>query len=436
MLLSPQHLQQWDRSVHHLVAERLRAAQPFEWGFTRLEIDRDALRNGRFALIAAAGVLPDGTPFAAPEEDPLPAARSLEGHLGPRQESLTVAIGLPAMRRGRAQLGDAAEAGTPGPRYSPETVELPDDNDGANERGIELARPNLCLLFPDEALGDHDLLAVAEVVRTAEGGFGLRESFVPPCLWIGASPRLVGLLGSLRDILLQKGSDLAEKRSQRGSIADFAAGDAYAFWLLHSVDAAIPFLAHALNHRRTHPESAYLMLAGLAGQLCAFSAAVQPRDLPAYDHRAPGSTFEKLNTVLRDLLERPEPSRVVRIELEKKDGLYVGKIVDERVLSPAASLFLGARAELDEAQLIQDLPAKIKIASRDRIDLLIAGALPGVQVRHNRVPPASLPKRADMLYFEIHPAGSEWEGIKGAKTLAIFLPNVPGLSLELVGLRE
>ena len=45
MLLTPQHFQQWDRALHHMVAQRFRAAQAFEWGLTRLEIDREALRK-------------------------------------------------------------------------------------------------------------------------------------------------------------------------------------------------------------------------------------------------------------------------------------------------------------------------------------------------------------------------------------------------------
>ena len=80
MLLAPQHLQQFDRYVQRLIAERFRAAHGFDTGFTALDLDAQALRNGRLELRAARGVFPDGTPFATPEEDPLPPARSIEGH--------------------------------------------------------------------------------------------------------------------------------------------------------------------------------------------------------------------------------------------------------------------------------------------------------------------------------------------------------------------
>ena len=53
MLLSPQHLQQWERHAHHAADQRLRALQPFASGFTELKLDRDQLRNGRFGILEA-----------------------------------------------------------------------------------------------------------------------------------------------------------------------------------------------------------------------------------------------------------------------------------------------------------------------------------------------------------------------------------------------
>jgi type VI secretion system protein ImpJ len=106
MLLAPQHFQQWDRYVHHLVRERFRGVRAFDWGFLQLEVDQEALRNGRIALAAAKGVMPDGTPFAMPDDDALPPARSFDGHFGPKMDALQVSLGLPAARLGRPQLGE------------------------------------------------------------------------------------------------------------------------------------------------------------------------------------------------------------------------------------------------------------------------------------------------------------------------------------------
>jgi predicted component of type VI protein secretion system len=54
-----------------------------------------------------------------------------------------------------------------------------------------------------------------------------------------------------------------------------------------------------------------------------------------------------------------------------------------------------------------------------------------------RVPPAALPVKGQFVYFQLDPSNELWEGIKGAKNLAFYLPpEYPGLTLELLGLRE
>lgn len=438
LLLSPQHLQQWDRWVQHLVAERFRQAQAFEWGFSALELDRDSLKNGRVALRAARGVLPDGTPFHAPEDDPLPPARSLEGHFDARQDSIVVALGLPAARPGRAHLGAPGQDGRPTPRYSEEAVELPDDNTGSDERSIAVARRNLVLLFPDDALGDHDHLPFAEIVRASDGSFATREAYVPPCLSLAASDTLVAIVRATLERLIAKSAEIGGMRRQRGGVVDFSSADTTSFLQLHTVNAVIPALAHRLAQRRGHPEDLYLELARLAGMLCTFSDQLTAKDLPVYDHRDLGATFHGLHAAITGLLEIKTQSKAARIDLEKKDGsTWVGRIGDERLLQPGASLWLGIKADVEEQRVVTEMPVKLKIASLDRIDFLIAMALRGIPAGFVRVPPPTLPVKSQFLYFQLDSNHELWDGVKGAKNIAFFVPpEYPGLTLELLGLRE
>jgi type VI secretion system protein ImpJ len=438
MLLAPQHFQQMERSLRHMVQERFRASAAFEWGLLRLEVDRESLRNGRFALISARGVLPDGTPFSAPDQDPLPAPRALEGHFATKQQSMAVSLGLPSEQAGRPRVGDATGAGT-SPRFSPETIDRADDLTGDDERSITVARPNLVILFPDDALGEYDSLQLAEVIRTADGGYALQESFVPPCLAIEASDTLLRQLRIEIEMLIAKSSELGERRRQRGrDVADFSSSETANFWLLNTVNAYIPALSHFVSVERTHPEQVYLALASLAGQLCTLSPELHPKDLPAYQHRGLGATFSGLHSVLTRLLETVISSKAVRIDLERKDGsIYVGRIQDPRLLEPGAGLYLGVQAEVEEQRLVTDLPGKMKIASLDKINFLIANALRGVPISFTRVPPASLPVKSNFVYFQLDSNCEAWEGIRGAKNLAIFAPpDYPGIALELLGLRE
>src|SRR5262245_22153735 len=216
LLLTPQHFQQSDRSFRHVIAQRFRAASTFDWGLTRLVIDTDAVRNGRIVVTQAAGVLPDGTPFALPDDDPLPPERAIDGHFDARQDMITVRLGLPSESASRALLGDAPAPGGAGARYVADTAELPDSNTGQNARPLEVQRRHFRVLFPDEAVGEHDSLPIAEVTRTSEGGYALRETFIPPSLAIGASDALIRLLQNVREMLIGKSTNLGDMRRQRG----------------------------------------------------------------------------------------------------------------------------------------------------------------------------------------------------------------------------
>src|SRR5712671_5522172 len=74
LFLRPQHLQQNDRYVEHLVERRTRHVTPYPWGFEALEIDQDLAQQSKFAVRRASGMMPDGTPFDVPADSPIPEA--------------------------------------------------------------------------------------------------------------------------------------------------------------------------------------------------------------------------------------------------------------------------------------------------------------------------------------------------------------------------
>jgi type VI secretion system protein ImpJ len=72
LFLRPHHFQQNDRYIEHLVSGLTRQITPYPWGFSVLEIDRDLSQQSKFAVRRAKGIMPDGTPFAIPDDSPIP----------------------------------------------------------------------------------------------------------------------------------------------------------------------------------------------------------------------------------------------------------------------------------------------------------------------------------------------------------------------------
>src|SRR5262245_2435777 len=105
MFLQPQHFQQHDRYYERLLTGRAGPLQGFAWGFTRLEVDPTALALGKVQIAAATGILPDGTPFDIPRDDPPPAPLDIAADV---KDELIV-LALPVRRPGTAEVGEADE---------------------------------------------------------------------------------------------------------------------------------------------------------------------------------------------------------------------------------------------------------------------------------------------------------------------------------------
>lgn len=437
MLLTPHHFQQWDNYHEELVNSRLASLVAYEWGILDLQINRESIANGYFEILRCSAVLPDGMSINIPGTDPAPNARPVAGLFDSAAERLEVHLAVPVKRVGAVNFQlNGADSGQM-VRYVQDAGSVLDETTGDNERQIAYARGNLRLLFGEELREGYSSIKIAELKRTATGQLTLSEEWIPPALNIGASTWLVNLLRQLIEILVTKSSTLGEQRRQRASsLADLAASEVAVFWLLHTVNSAIPYLAHLFRTRIVHPERLYTRMAVLAGELMTFVADRHPKDIVRYDHLDLYTTFSQLAAEIRELLEIVIPTKCVAIPLESvRKSLYMGRVLDEQLLKEAG-FFLGVRAQVSEARLIELVPRIIKIAARDVIDAVVGSALPGVVLTHASPPPAAIPARVGMHYFGLDSTGPYWDTIRGSKTIAVYVPDeFPDVKLEMYAIK-
>ncbi len=436
MLLTPQHFQRQDRYHEERAQELLASAHPHPYGFARLQIDEQSLRNGRLAVVEASGVLPGGTPFDIPARDPAPRGLSVEAHMSPSQTELHVYLGLRVHRPGEPEVAAPREEEAQ-TRYRETTAKFADETGGGDARDMRAAAVNLLLLPPGDALGDFEALPVACVVRLPEGGFGLREEFVPPAVAVAASARMQRTVRKILEILTAKSTELADRRRMSGKgVAEFGRDDTAGFWLLGTVNGYIPILAHYLRTGLTHPEQVYATLVRLAGELATLSD-YKVSDLPPYEHDDLGGTFGTLADLVPRLLETVLPRHYTRIPLEQReDGIFVGRLEDERVLDPSVTIYLGVYANVPAGDIQRGFPETAKIAAPDRIDALLAAALKGIDLRLTQSLPAALPAQAGWTYFQVEKQGEFWQGAQGARAIGIYAPpEYQGLLLEMIAVR-
>lgn len=431
MFLRVQHFQQADRWADRLVRDRTEPLSPYPWGLTSLEIDRAALGIGRFALTSIQGIMPDGTPFSAPDQCDLPAPIPLtEG-----TTSQVVYLTLPMRRPGIAEFSEE------GSGQSARMVRSDYDADDANAETafsapISIARLTLGLKLGSDERAGFETLPLAHITEVrADLSVVLDEDMIPPVLTLAANRRLKGFVTELLGLVRHRAEAIARRAGDPSLRGSAEIGD---YLMLQALNRAAPVLAHIdAQAAQIHPEAAYRILIGLAGELSTYTTASRlPADLPTYTHLDPDATFAPVMKDLRRSLSALLDQSAVLIPLEeRRHGVRVGMIADAG-LKTGAGLVLAVRADMAQENLRRMLPNQIKIGPVERIAELVNVALPGVQIRPMPVAPRQLPFRTGTVYFELDTEGDMWRAVTASGTLALHLAaEFPGLDMELWGIR-
>ena len=408
LLLSQHHFQQQDRYHEDLLADRLRAVAHYPWGIIDLEIDERALGAGQLKIRRLSAIWPDGASAVTGEgsSEPAPAPRSFVG--------VAHVSGSALLEEGRKNLGAR--------RYTREVHSVADVNTGSSAQEIEFARPNLRIFLGSELQDGFSTIRIAELVRQANGQVTVRDNHIPPVLHVSSSPFLVSGLQRLLASITARQRQLSADRNQRqaGSV-EFHASDARKFWLLHTLNGAIPALSHAIESGRPHPEELYLALTALAGKLCSFAPDADPLSLPKFNYLELGLVFEELFARVLSLLSGGIEQAYVEIPLEhRQDGMFIGKVTDPSLFS--YEFFLAVQSKLSEALVRERVPAVLKMASWNQIYEVVKQARHGTRLEIEWSPSGALPLRPGQCFFRVRREGSFWEDIAKTSSLALYLP--------------
>jgi type VI secretion system protein ImpJ len=305
---------------------------------------------------------------------------------------------------------------------------------GDNPREVLVARKNIRVLFEGEEVADQVSIKIAELVRAPTGVVALRETYIPPCIWISASPYLLRLLRGLIELLTAKLATFSD--AQRG-VLEIVGSDLGKFTLVTAISSHLPVLLHLSRTEKVHPEILYLAMARLAGQLMVVVPPSDSQDIPLYEHEDLALSFQGLDRRIRTIIEGATPTRYVPIPLESSgDNVWIGRVPESRLFA-SSQFFLMASGDLSEDQIRTLIPQHVKIGSPSKLKEIVAAAMPGVRLYHTPKPPTALPMRAGTQYFRLDDRGVFWEEIKKSQVMAIHVPDsLQTIRMQLVATKE
>lgn len=430
--LNPQYLQIQDRFLENSLQFHLQALHFRPWGFQRLRIDQEALSSGVFSVSEAAGILPDGLLFDVPRSDAAPPPRPLAQHFDADRNRVDVFLAIPHYREGGFNVASQQRGAET--RYRAEVELMRDENTGQSEKPVLVARKNFRLLIEGESREGHSALRIASVEKSAAGLYTLHPRFIPPLVEFRASDYLTSVARRLLEVLSSRSSSLSGLRRQKNqTLADFTAADIPNFWLLYTINSALPIFRHLFETTGGHPEELFAAMLSLAGALTAFSHKIHPRDFPSYDHDNLSACFTDLDEKLRILLETVVPSNFVSLPLKYVQPSIYATSIDRDDYLVNTRMYLAVQAETTQAELITKTPHLVKIASANMIDHLVQQALPGVPLTYVATPPSVIPHKLNYQYFSLTPGGAPWDSVGKSRNLAAYVPaDFRNPQLELI----
>ena len=430
LFLRPQHFQQQERHLETWIEGRTAPLRPWAWGFTELEIERDLLAIGKLGLRRARGVFPDGTPFAMPENEPLPAPLEI----GTQIRDQVIYLAVPLRKSGALQStrGNSADL----TRYRTRDQEARDvTTDSAMATELEVAALNTRLMAQSEPADDFARIPVAHVVECrADRQVVLDDRFIPTVSRSGSAGRLATFLMELQGLLHQRAEALAARAvaSGRGGASEIAD-----FLMLQVINRYEPVVTHLATTPALHPEDLFRLTLEITGELSTLTAASRrPPAFPAYRHDSLRATFEPVIHSLRACLSVVMEQNAIPIPLaQKKFGISVATVADQGLFDSAAFV-LAARADVPSEDLRRQFPAQTKIGPVEKIRDLVNLQLPGIALQPMAVAPRQIPYHAGFAYFELDRSGDLWRALKGSGGIAIHQSgDFPNLAMELWAIR-
>lgn len=403
--LTQQHLQQWDLCWQHRLNLTREYTQAQAYGLCRLDLDADALSQGRVQVNALVTVTHTGE-WIEYQREHMPAlalacTRESVQTLYLNISKNTRCEGLSGYDPSQKQAGYVVEYAEVSDRFNPE-----------HKEEVAFKRRQLSLSWePNLMLGDS--WPIARIKQSGAGVFSLDDTFFPMALnaWASTSWQNLceGLIARL-NTRLQAVQKQLEHRPEG------------ALWQESMVlaDALCDF-RHLSEQPAVHPSALYLLMSKLATKIAilkgdAFYA-------KPYHHPDPAEGVLQLKHQLLKLAEEAAAVETPMLSLERCDAHHYALESIPPALFKNHAWYIGVSHDSQDVNWVFDFANQVKMASKENLPNIFSAALPGVSLKHIAKPPKSIKVKNGYEYFKLQNNDTYWHDVVEKQNLKIFVPK-------------
>lgn len=407
LFLQPQHLQHFQRGVHHRIELLTRIGHTHAHGVIDIDLAEGDLENFQVRFRKLHAILPGGTLLRFPEDSDLPALNIKEA-FSAGKEPLLVFLAVPRWFEERPNVtpDTASNAQSSPARYVVCSRETNDENTGQHPQPVELRRLNARLVIDEPDLRRHDfeLLPILRISRTARQSLPdvprLDPTFVPGSISLAGIP---GVLELVRDLASRITAVRREFSTLLVDNPPFGASYGpeslrYLFRLriLSSFEATLPAL---IEDGSIAPFDLYLHLRGLLGEFAALEPEQDDFFSTAYDHSNCYPPFAELVTRIRKYLTGPR-QQYRKVDFRKEERGFIAPVSSD-LFHDAASFFLTVKSAQKASEIVSLVENPTQCLLLPGIIARDTFAVRGIGMKEVRSLPFGLPRDPKLFYFRV-----------------------------------
>jgi type VI secretion system protein ImpJ len=426
MALEPQLFQQQDKYFANVVDYKLSLIRNNLWGFRSLELDNDLLTIGKLSIAQASGMFEDGTIFDIPNTDAAPIPLTISEKLN----NTVIYLALPLKHVSVADAGNEQSEQTY--RYEVISKEIINNLADNQETATISVGSLVCrLLTEHDNLDGYTYLPIVKLKEVGQSHqISFDKAFMTTWLDVQQAEPLKKFVEEVRALLTNRAEMLANRLADMRQAGSTDVNDLNLLQLSNKYEAIFSLLAHKSP---LHPEILYFNLVEMLSEVTTYTTQKRrPMACAIYRHHHLFETFKPLIKDVRQALRIVLEQNATAITLEAREhGLWSGQINDKSLLT-TCNFVLAVYADMSLEELRTGLPARIKIAPIEKIQILVSKALPGISLTSLAIPPRHIPYHQNFCYFGLETRELLWQELSDSAAIALHISgDIPSLKLEL-----
>lgn len=424
------HLQFFQRSLNSKLHGARQLGMTHPWGVIGMQVDKDSLDEGLVALRSLKAILPSGLLVDVPDSailEPLRVADALRAAPDGIRVLLAVTNWTPNganMRDGDHAPGSETNSG----RWEVGSIEVRDENDGADPEEILIRRTNARLVLEGSIPAGAEVLPLFRITSdhaSAKFAVEIDPAYVGPSIQCGASEEIMSLVKELAARIAAARVEHLAYLSRGGYDADRLAGQQVE-WMLRTqaISSVLPRLSDHKWISNSTPFELYHELRSFLGQLSPLRPTRDLYQVPDYDHVDALPVLAELSLRIRNLVFDSGLGSFLAVPFTETstlgDDLRMDVSLEDAHFIKGKQFYLAIDGEPHgETSTIVDL-----VLNGDAFKMLPASKagsrIRGLKLEEDRFPPLALPARPGRIYFKIDETSNSaaWAKVRDERAMA------------------